>query len=120
MDLAAFITMITGLAEVASKAGSALEKLRKQRLSDEERELLRGALPSGEFFVFDGEQLPGATIRTDGCLYDIEDPEVSARFRGAFKRLAELGYLERDAGQLFRLTRDGWDRAKALSANSSD
>lgn len=80
-----------------------------------QKELLRSAAQSGEFHILDIDQLAYPIVQAGGVdMGDENDPASLAKYYEAFKQLCENGYVEHAGGALFRLTVDGFEKARSL------
>ena len=80
-----------------------------------EKELLRAAAPSGQFAILTGSPSPYPIIRAGHSTFgNLNDPASMATYLDAFKSLCSNGYVEHAGGQLFRLTKAGFDKARSL------
>ena len=107
---------------IASEIKAAIEifdrataEYRKRHLTDDERRLLSAAGESGEVHVIVTDQLPGALVRADGrAMADENDPASLAVAYDALLSLCSRGLLRHEEGILFRLTGEGFNKARAL------
>ena len=107
------ILILKDLCELASKGN---ELLKKHFPSPIQKELLRAAAPSGEFYVLQVDQLSYPIIRAGGKNMGNENSPTSlAEYYDAFKLLCSNGYIEHAGGVLFRFTKSGFDKARKLT-----
>jgi hypothetical protein len=107
------ISALVAVCEFASK-GRGL--LRKHVLSPMQKQFLLAGRQSGEFHVIEVDQLAPPIIRSGGtAMADENDPASSAACYEAFKSLRDYGYIEHVGGNLFRLTRRGFAKARKLT-----
>lgn len=117
IEIASLIT----LCQTAFSSGSKLiERYRKKKLSDAERELLIAAAQKGIFLILDVNEIPGSWVRAGGK--DFNDTEASgpayaARYLEAFRNLCERGYIVHDSECLFMLNDTGFKKARELAAS---
>jgi len=96
-----------------AKMGKGL--LNKHFPSETEKEILRSAARTGEFHIFQVDQLAYPIIRAGGIQMGNEnDPASLAMYYDAFKQLCENGYIEHAGGALFRLTSGGFGKARKV------
>lgn len=106
------ISILKDLCELASKGN---DLLKKHFPSSIQKELLRAAAQSGEFHVLQADQLAYPSIRAGGKDMGNEyNPASLAEYYEAFKLLCSNGYIEHAGGALFRLTADGFNKARKL------
>lgn len=107
---------IVVLINLCDRASKAIKQYKKKKLSNEEKELLISALPTGVFCILSEDQSPCYLIRIGGKDFQNEkDPAYAAKFREAFKSLCERGYIIHESGRLFMLTGSGFAKAKKLA-----
>ena len=94
-----------------------LEEFKKRKLSEAEKELLIAAAKDGEFHIIhvDG---PPDWIRVGRKNFpdDITgDPAIAEKYHDAFESLCKRSYIRHDVGILFRLTGQGFEKARQLA-----
>ncbi len=86
----------------------------KDRLSDDERQVLKECAGSGELLLMKAD-ICGSWLRAGKRDFIVEtDPAVQATFLEAFERLCRRGYVRHEGGMLFRLTGTGFKVAREL------
>jgi len=111
------------LCKLAIEGGNkALEAYKKTRLSKFEKELLTAAAANGKFFIVHIDEHPGwIKIGRENFPDDVTgDPAITEAYLEAFESLCKRGYIRPDAGQLFRLTSKGFEKARKLAPESSN
>jgi hypothetical protein len=110
------IVALAALCELAIKGGNkALEEYKKRKLSNAEKELLIAAEEDGKFHIMRVGELP-PWIRAGGEEFmDVDDPAIAAKYVDAFESLCKRGYIRRERGELFRLTHQGFEKARKLA-----
>ena len=81
-----------------------------------QKELLKASAYSGEFYVFQLDQLVYPVIRAGNI--DMGDQNSSAsmaKYYEAFNSLREIGYIEQVEGNFFRLTPFGLKKARKMN-----
>jgi len=80
--------------------------------TDDEKSILTNALPSGEILLMRTDQT-GDFVRSGVVNYiDPNDPSRQACGIDALERLKRKGLVRHEAGQLYKLTGAGFQRAK--------
>jgi hypothetical protein len=113
------IAALAALCELAIKGGNkALEEYKKRKYSNTEKELLIAAAKDGKFHVLrlnegdfikvGNKNFPDDESRD--LVYDFE------RYYEAFESLCKRGFIRYEGGELFILTRSGFDKARQLVA----
>ena len=106
------ISILKDLCELASKSN---DLLKKHFPSSIQKEFLRAAAQSGEFQVLQADNLAYPIIRAGSKHMGNEyNPASLAEYHEAFKLLCSNGYIEHASGALFRLTADGFNKARKL------
>ena len=107
------IAILKDLCELASKGN---ELLKKHFPSPIQKELLQAAARSGEFQIIQVNELLYPIIRVGGIdMGNENDPASLAAYWDSLKLLCANGYIEHAGGALFRLTADGFDKARKLT-----
>ncbi|MGB7061086.1 MAG: hypothetical protein WBF13_01880 [Candidatus Zixiibacteriota bacterium] len=92
--------------------------LSKRKLTEEEKELLKAAAKQGGFQLWSVDQIPGIWLRADGKDFcDEADPACAAGYLEAFQLLCKKGLVRHEAGDLFRLTGSGFEKARGLAVD---
>jgi hypothetical protein len=112
------IIALASICEAAIEGGNKLyEEYKKRKLSDAEKELLVAAAEKGEFFIFSADGVPDwiAAGRETFPEDPAGDPAIAAKYDDAFTNLCKRGYIKYDDGKLFRLTYQGFEKARKLA-----
>ncbi|MEW6111219.1 MAG: hypothetical protein AB1664_03745 [Thermodesulfobacteriota bacterium] len=110
------ISVLVGACELANEGIGLIEKLKRHFPSAREKELLRAAAQSGEFHIIKPDQVAYPIIRAGGTdMGDENDPASLAEYYEAFKSLCSNGYIEYADGAAFRLTADGFKKARNIT-----
>ncbi len=113
------IASLITLCQTALSTGKFIERYKKKKLSDEERELLIAAAQQGTFHILSVNEIPGAWVRAGGKDFpDTEagDPAVAAGYLEAFRNLCKRSYIVHEGKCLFMLTGTGFEKARELAA----
>jgi len=109
------IDPISTLKDSCALVKNGKDLVKKHCPSGAQKELLRLAAQSGEFHILNIDQLAYPIVRAGGVdLGDESDPTSLAKYYEAFGQLCENGYIEFASGKLFRLTADGFEKARNL------
>jgi len=107
------ISILKSICELVIKGKDLLKKHFPNSI---QKELLRAAAQSGEFYIIQADQLVYPIIRAGGKdMGDENDPASLAAYYDAFKALCSNGYIEPVAGRLFHLTKGGIEKARRLT-----
>jgi hypothetical protein len=111
------ILALAQICKIAIDGGNkVIEKWNKMRLSDTQEELMIAASNNGEIYYISVDGGDWLRIGTQSFPQDITgDPMITAKYLDAFKKLCESGYITYDRGCLFKLTSDGFERARKLA-----
>lgn len=117
MSGAEFVSLAISLCQIAVKGGRAIEQYKKKKLSEAEKELMITAAKKGEFYMLSADGVPNwvRIERKDFCDVKMQDPAIAVKYLDAFKNLCERGYIYHDGGILFRLTSEGFEKARKLA-----
>lgn len=90
-----------------------------RHVTAEEKEMLVRALPSGEIRIIGSDQSgdfvrPGDSSH-DRHYYNERDRAVQEKGIETLKRLVARGWVRHDKGILYRVTSDGFERARAFA-----
>lgn len=109
------INPIPALKSICDIVKNGKELIEKHFPSEIQKELLRSAARSGEFHILNIDQLAYPIVRAGGIdMGDESNPASLAKYYEAFKRLCENGYLDHAGGAFFRLTANGFEKARSL------
>jgi hypothetical protein len=107
--------IITALVALCANAGKIKGLVAKHFPSAVEKELLRAAAESGRFEILTAAQLLYPVIRIGRSDFgDVNDPASMAKYSDALRSLCSNGYVEHAGGPVFRLTGEGFDKARLL------
>jgi hypothetical protein len=108
------VASLVSLCKLAVEGGKIYEEFKRRKLSDAEKELLVTTAEDGEFYIMQVEEAP-VWVRAGGKDFmDADDPAIAAKYTEAFKSLCKRSYIEPDHGNLFRLTSEGFKKARKL------
>jgi len=106
------ISILKDICEIAIKSHALIKKHFPDPI---QKELLKAAAKSGEFYIFQLDQLVYPVIRAGSMdMGDQNSPTSLAKYYEAFKSLCEIGYIEHVEGVFFRLTASGLEKASNI------
>jgi len=97
-----------------------LEEYKKKKLSEAEKELLIAAAENGKFHIRSANGVQN-WITAGGKNFpdDIAgDPAITEKYHHEFESLCKRGYVRHDDGILFRLTDEGFEKARQLASKT--
>jgi len=100
---------------VISGGNKAIKEIAKKKLTETEKELMTNAAKNGEFYVLSADGVPNWVRIERKNFMDTNDPLIATKYLDAFKSLCERGYIYPDSGILFRLTSNGFEKARKLT-----